>query len=183
MTHQLDRPSFVTRHHEKNWHVYPTSHKTLSIAPFLRLRLEQPVVTNMAFKRFKLLIFLYFYVSGYESLSFNDSTNTHMRKLACCHLTKCLPYQGSSAHPSSTVKPIFPMFWPLGPNKIKHLTLPEFLVMAILFLLSVGCWRRRKINPVCRLSVTQRDGLEPVAGRGIAFANGGSVKSRRMGQI
>ena len=75
------------------------------------------------------------------------------------------------------------MFWPLGPNKIKHLTLPEFLVMAILFLLSVGCWRRRKINPVCRLSVTQRDGLEPVAGRGIAFANGGSVKSRRMGQI
>ena len=31
--------------------------------------------------------------------------------------------------------------------------------------------------------MTQRHDLEPVAGRGIAAANGGSVKSRRLGQI
>jgi len=35
----------------------------------------------------------------------------------------------------------------------------------------------------CRLPVTQRDGLESIAGRGAAAAKGGSVKSRRLGQI
>ena len=45
------------------------------------------------------------------------------------------------------------------------------------------CWRRRHIDPVCRFHVTQRDDLEPVGGLGIAVAKGGSVKSRRLGQI
>ena len=31
--------------------------------------------------------------------------------------------------------------------------------------------------------MTQQDGLEPIAGRGIAATNDGSVKSRRLGQI
>ena len=43
--------------------------------------------------------------------------------------------------------------------------------------------RQRQIDPVCRFPVTQRDGLEPIAGRGLAAAKGGSVKNRRLGQI
>ena len=35
----------------------------------------------------------------------------------------------------------------------------------------------------CRLPVTQRDGLESIAGRGVAAAKGGSVKNRHLGQI
>ena len=37
------------------------------------------------------------------------------------------------------------------------------------------------IDPVCRLTMTQRDDREPVGGLGIAAAEGGSVKSRRPG--
>ena len=43
--------------------------------------------------------------------------------------------------------------------------------------------RQRQIDPVCRFPVTQRDGLEPIAGRGLAAAKGGPVKNRRLGQI
>ena len=46
-----------------------------------------------------------------------------------------------------------------------------------------GCWRRRQIDPVCRLPMTQRDDLEPIGGLGIAAANCGSVKSWHLGQI
>ena len=46
-----------------------------------------------------------------------------------------------------------------------------------------GCWRRLQIDPVCRFHVTQRDDLEPVGGLRIRAAKGGSVKSRRLGQI
>ena len=45
------------------------------------------------------------------------------------------------------------------------------------------CRRRRQIDPVCRLAMTQCDDLEPVAGLGAATAEGGSVKSWRLGQI
>ena len=45
------------------------------------------------------------------------------------------------------------------------------------------CGRRLQIDPVCRVPVTQLDDLEPVAGLGIAAANGGAVKSRRLGHI
>ncbi len=45
------------------------------------------------------------------------------------------------------------------------------------------CWRRLQTDPARRFHVTQRDDLEPVGGLGIAAAKGGSVKSRRLGQI
>ncbi len=45
------------------------------------------------------------------------------------------------------------------------------------------CRRRREIDPVCRLPMTQRDDLEPIGGLGTAATKGGSVKSRRLGQI
>ncbi len=41
----------------------------------------------------------------------------------------------------------------------------------------------RQIEPAWRFHVIQRDHLEPVGGLGIAAAKGGSVKSRRLGQI
>ena len=44
------------------------------------------------------------------------------------------------------------------------------------------CPRRRQIAPVCRSSVSQRDGLELLAELGIAVASVGSAKSRRLGQ-
>ena len=50
----------------------------------------------------------------------------------------------------------------------------------LVFQAMAACGRRRQIDPVCRFPVTQRDDLEPIAGRGIAAINGGSVKSRRQ---
>ena len=43
-----------------------------------------------------------------------------------------------------------------------------------------ACGHRLQIAPVCRYPVIQHDDLEPIAGRGIAAANGGAVKSRRQ---
>lgn len=45
------------------------------------------------------------------------------------------------------------------------------------------CCRRRQINQVRRLAVTQRHDLEAVAGLGMTAAMGGSVKCWRLGQI
>ena len=42
--------------------------------------------------------------------------------------------------------------------------------------------RRCRLDPVCQFTVTQREALEPAAGRGMA-AGGGSVKSRHLGQF
>ena len=46
-----------------------------------------------------------------------------------------------------------------------------------------ACWRRRQIDPVCRLPLILRSDLEPTAGRGVEAANVESVKSWRPGQI
>ena len=53
----------------------------------------------------------------------------------------------------------------------------------LVFQAMAACGHRLQIDPVCRLPVTQRNDLEAVAGRGLATAKGGSVKSRRLGQI
>ena len=45
------------------------------------------------------------------------------------------------------------------------------------------CWRRLNIDAACRLPMTQRDDPELVAGRGVATADSGPVKCRRLGQI
>ena len=50
----------------------------------------------------------------------------------------------------------------------------------LVFQAMAACGRRRQIDPVCRFPVTQHDDLEPIAGRGIAATNDGSVKSRRQ---
>ena len=52
-----------------------------------------------------------------------------------------------------------------GPSGVQHKLLDHV------------CGHRLQIVPVCRFPVTQRDDLEPIAGRGIAAANGGAVKS------
>ena len=50
----------------------------------------------------------------------------------------------------------------------------------LVFRAMAACGHRLQIDPVCRFPVVQHDDLEPIAGRGIAAANGGSVKSRRQ---
>jgi len=53
-----------------------------------------------------------------------------------------------------------------------------------------ACSRQRQLDPACRLYVTQRDDLEPVAELGIAAANSGSkvalgsnLRRHQKGQI
>ena len=45
------------------------------------------------------------------------------------------------------------------------------------------CRCRRQIDPACRFPVTQRDAHVIVAGHRMAVADGGSGKSRHLGQI